>query len=217
MPGARLYNEYGPTEATVWASVFEATAWRGMGTVPIGRPIPGARVCILDARQRLAPPGVAGELCIAGPGVAAGYVGNAEETGGRFVEDPLDPGAGRRLYRTGDAARWLPGGDIEFLGRLDGQVKVRGYRIEPAEIEAALLEHPDIDDAAVLLTNDLPSEAAVSERGVDSETVIATLLTLPDAERESLLRGVEQYGEAEASVLLAGMVAAAGELTGETS
>jgi len=142
-------NHYGPTETTVGAltRVVESVT-PGSANVPIGRPIPNARAYVLDGRRGLLPPGAVGELWIGGAGVAAGYLHPPEETAARFVEDPFDPEGGT-LYRTGDRARFLPDGSVEFLGRLDDQWKVRGHRIEAGEVVAALLRHPDVRDAAV--------------------------------------------------------------------
>ena len=147
-PGCRILNHYGPTETTVGACAYPVGDERRVDatTVPIGFPLAGARTYVLDDQLEPLPAGVPGELCIGGVGVAAGYVG-AQARSDRFVPDPFSPGA--RMYRTGDRARRLRDGAIEFLGRLDEQVKIRGYRVEPAEIEAALVAHPAIRQAAV--------------------------------------------------------------------
>jgi amino acid adenylation domain-containing protein len=151
----RLVNTYGPTEATIIATAAEVGPGSGPGSgpgkPPIGRPI--ERAYVLDERLRLAPVGVPGELCVGGAGVARGYLGRPELTADRFVPDPYGP-PGARLYRTGDRARWLADGQLEFLGRLDGQLKVRGYRVEPGEIEARLRGHPGVTAAAVIARDD---------------------------------------------------------------
>ncbi|WP_282792786.1 amino acid adenylation domain-containing protein [Streptomyces sp. CC224B] len=141
-----LFNEYGPTEATVWCTVQRCGPARVPGQVPVGRPIANTRIRLLDRGRQPVPVGVPGELCIGGPGVTRGYVGRPELTAERFIPDPFGPG---RLYRSGDLARYLPDGTIQLLGRIDDQVKVRGYRVEPGEIEAALREHPAVEAALV--------------------------------------------------------------------
>jgi len=154
-PQAGLHNLYGPTEAaidvTAWTCVDETTAWRArLPRVPIGRPIDNVCIRILDAQGRLSPIGVAGEVHIGGVGVARGYLNQPELTAERFVRDPFalhDPVA--RLYKTGDLGRWREDGAIEYLGRLDHQIKVRGQRIELGEIEHQLQAHPAVDEAVV--------------------------------------------------------------------
>ena len=145
----RLFNEYGPTEATVWATLHEVTERDAARPVAIGRPIPGVRVDVLDALGRPVPAGVPGHAWIVGPTVAEGYWRRPELTEERFVVSG-DVGPRERRYRTGDQLKWTPDGRLLFLGREDQQIKLRGFRIEPGEVEAALLESPDIDQAAVV-------------------------------------------------------------------
>ncbi|MNW26218.1 Linear gramicidin synthase subunit D [compost metagenome] len=157
------YNTYGPTEATVSCTVFQAPQTEAEGAegpvyaeVPIGRPVANAQVYILDERLEPVPIGVPGELYIGGAGLARGYLNRPELTEERFVPNPFAPG--ERLYRTGDLGRYLPDGHIEFLGRTDYQVKIRGFRIELEEIEAVLSRHPQVRDTVVVAREDRPGE-----------------------------------------------------------
>jgi amino acid adenylation domain-containing protein len=144
----RLVNTYGPTEAVIVATAAELGA-DASGRPPIGRPVAQTTAMVCDARGRLAPAGVPGELYLSGTALARGYLGRPGLTASLFVPDPYGP-PGARRYRTGDRARWRPDGQLEFLGRLDSQVKVRGYRIEPGEVEAYLTEHAAVSQAAVV-------------------------------------------------------------------
>lgn len=145
--GAELYNLYGPTEATVDVSYFDCSPEVTLNCVPIGRPIDNTRLYILDPHLNLLPIGIPGELYIGGVGLARGYIGQPELTAERFVPDPYMPG--ERIYKTGDLARWFAQGDIEYLGRLDHQLKIRGFRVELGEIENRLMQHKAIRDAVV--------------------------------------------------------------------
>ncbi|MEC3686474.1 amino acid adenylation domain-containing protein, partial [Bacillus velezensis] len=149
LPETMLIHGYGPTEATVDAAFYVCDRKRDSGRtrLPIGKPVPGARLYVLDGGGTVQPAGVAGELYIAGTGVARGYLNRPELTAERFLDDPFYPG--ERMYQTGDIARWTEDGLVEWLGRSDGQVKVRGYRIEPGEIETAIRRIDGIREAAV--------------------------------------------------------------------
>ncbi|HEU4407579.1 MAG TPA: amino acid adenylation domain-containing protein [Polyangiaceae bacterium] len=152
----RLVNVYGPTECTVDATACVAT--RAPDRVTVGRPLANVRAYVLDERLAPAPLGVPGELYVGGAGVGRGYLGRPALTAGRFVPDPFGGEGGGRLYRTGDAARWLADGRLEVLGRLDDQVKVRGYRVELGEIEATLAAHPAVARAVVALRETAPGQ-----------------------------------------------------------
>ncbi|SDP28711.1 enterobactin synthetase component F [Streptomyces sp. cf386] len=152
LPGVELHNLYGPTEAAVDVS-HHACDPADSGPVPIGRPVWNTRLYVLDAALQPCPPGVPGELYLAGVQLADGYLNRAELTATRFVADPFGP-AGTRMYRTGDLARWTQWGEVEYLGRTDHQVKLRGQRIELGEIEAALAAQPGVDGACALVLED---------------------------------------------------------------
>jgi len=156
LPGTRVINMYGPTESTTFACTHHLTSPESFGaTVPIGRPIANTRVYVLDERREPQPVGVPGELHIGGDGVALGYWRREELTREKFVPDVFGTRPGALLYRTGDRVRRLPDGSIEYLGRLDQQVKVRGFRIEPGEVEHALLQLPEIREAVVAVRDEL--------------------------------------------------------------
>jgi amino acid adenylation domain-containing protein len=196
-PGRRFFNAYGPTEITIWATLAECRDADGPAT--IGRPIPNTQAYILDENLEPVPRGVPGEIVIGGAGVARGYHNRPELTMQRYVPDPFDSTPGRRLYRTGDRGRLLPGGDIQFLGRLDQQLKFRGYRIEPGEIEAVLLGHPALREAVVVPHRTPGGELRIvahcvscEEGGIDAAALRAHVrATLPDYMVPSSFRFIE--------------------------
>ncbi|WP_366207888.1 amino acid adenylation domain-containing protein [Bacillus amyloliquefaciens] len=178
LPETVLIHGYGPTEATVDAAFYVCDRKRDSGRtrLPIGKPVPGARLYVLDSGGTIQPAGVAGELYIAGTGVARGYLNRPELTEERFLNDPFYPG--ERMYQTGDIARWTEEGLVEWLGRSDGQVKVRGYRIEPGEIEAAIRRIDGIREAAVTARTEHGETALYAYiEGRESDDVRAELAT----------------------------------------
>ena len=151
VPGRRFLNAYGPTETTVCATMSRSLT--GRGRLSIGSPIWNTQVLILDERLRPAPIGMVGELYVAGRGLARGYIHEPARTAERFVASP-DAGPGTRMYRTGDRARWRSDGCLDYLGRTDRQIKIRGVRVEPAEVQAVLLRRPEVGDAVVIARAD---------------------------------------------------------------
>ncbi len=161
LPNAQLYSLGGATEAAIWSVIYPITTVQASWvSIPYGRPLPNQQMYVLDSEMRERPDGVAGELYIGGSGLALGYAGDAEKTAQHFVTHPV---SGNRLYRTGDLAAYLPDGNLQFLGREDDQLKVRGHRIELAEIESTLIRHPDVASATVL----------VMDRGQSSQRLVA--------------------------------------------
>jgi acyl carrier protein len=153
-----LFNEYGPTEGTVWSSVYHCWSQEARAQVSIGCPIANTKIYLLDSHLHPVPIGVPGELCISSDGLARGYLNQPEMTAERFIPGIFSNKPGMRLYKTGDLARYLPDGNLEFLGRIDNQVKVRGFRIELEEIESALRQHPGVWEVAVLVREDEPGD-----------------------------------------------------------
>ncbi|WP_269462749.1 non-ribosomal peptide synthetase [Serratia marcescens] len=176
----RLINAYGPTECTVFATTATIERVDPWQRLPIGRPIGNTRIYLLDEHGQPVPLGATGEIYIAGPGVALGYLNRAELTAERFLADPFNPG--ERMYRTGDLARYLADGNIDYLGRNDRQVKIRGFRIECGEIEARVAGHPAVREAVV----DVLGEA-------DNKRLVAWVVPEADADRQTLAVTLRQY------------------------
>ncbi|HET7462338.1 MAG TPA: condensation domain-containing protein, partial [Longimicrobium sp.] len=185
----RLLNGYGPTETTTFAATHRITSVpEGARGIPLGRPIANTRIYVLDGRGEPVPVGAAGELYVGGAGVAHGYLNRPGLTAERFVPDPFGGEPGARLYRTGDLGRWLADGTIEFAGRNDFQVKVRGHRVELGEIEARLLEHPSVREAVVLVREDAPGDRRLVAYFVATDQALDA-----QALRSHLAAGLPEY------------------------
>ncbi|MEV8019152.1 amino acid adenylation domain-containing protein [Streptomyces sp. NPDC086554] len=196
LDGVPLHNLYGPTEAAVDVT-YHPCATGATGPVPIGKPVWNTRLYVLDAALQPCPPGIQGELFLAGTQLAAEYLGRPELTASRFVADPYGP-AGTRMYRTGDLARWTEHGEIEYLGRTDHQVKLRGLRIELGEIEAELAGDPAVSAASVLVREDRPGD----QRLVGYVTADGSGVPDPEALRIRLARTLPDYMVPGAIVVL---------------
>ncbi|HLX10126.1 MAG TPA: amino acid adenylation domain-containing protein, partial [Thermoanaerobaculia bacterium] len=158
LPGTRLIDGYGPTEDTTFATCWPVVPGTAAGSSPIGRPIAGTEVYVLDRAGELLPPGSAGELALAGDALARGYWNRPALTAERFRPHPFSRRVGERVYLTGDSVRHRPDGNLQFLGRIDRQVKVRGFRVEPGEIEAALATHPGVAQSIAMVREDRPGD-----------------------------------------------------------
>ncbi|WP_422393456.1 amino acid adenylation domain-containing protein [Mycetohabitans endofungorum] len=183
LPGAQLYNLYGPTEAAIDVTAWTCPANYTEDTVPIGRPIANTRIYLLDSHGQPVPLGAVGELYIGGAGVARGYLNRPELTAERFVPDPFSIEPDARLYKTGDVARYLSDGNLEFLGRNDEQVKIRGFRIEPGEIAACLTAHPQVRDAVVLALGEGQDKRLVAYVQAEADEPLASTLRTQVAAR----------------------------------
>lgn len=194
-PGCRadIANTYGPTECTDICGAYRMTHENRdlYSFVPLGRPIYNVQLAVVDAEFRLCPPGVAGELCVGGAGVGAGYINDKEMTAAKFIDNPFQEIEGSKIYRTGDQVRWLPDGVIEFLGRLDNQVKIRGFRIELNEIEAALDTHPAVRESVVLVKRH--ENAGADPRLICFYTGKGGEIALPRALKEHLKTRLPDY------------------------
>lgn len=184
-PGRRFFNAYGPTETTIWATLAECRAVR---TPTIGRPIANTRVYVLDGQLQPVPVGVAGELCVAGAGVALGYLNRPELTAQRFLPNPFDQADEAVLYHTGDVVRWTSEGELEFLGRSDHQVKIRGHRIELEEIQEVLRRHPDVRDAVVTVRQGAEGTPSLAAYVVARDRMTLSIPSLRAHLRERLPR-----------------------------
>ncbi|EHR60653.1 non-ribosomal peptide synthetase [Saccharomonospora cyanea] len=188
----RLINEYGPTEASVGTCVHPVSPEPGGASVPIGKPLPGVTMRVLDDRLRPVPIGVVGELYVGGAGLARGYLGRPTLTAASFLPDPDGPPGGR-LYRTGDLARVLASGDVEFVGRRDQQVKIRGHRVELAEIEGVLSADPRVRDAVVVADGDEAGRTVLAAFCTGADQVAVTDPTLVPDLLEACARQLPEY------------------------
>ncbi|HWN80545.1 MAG TPA: amino acid adenylation domain-containing protein, partial [Candidatus Udaeobacter sp.] len=184
-PGVRVINLYGPTEASIGCICHEVTGSEG-DAIPIGRPIANVRVLVLDPNQNPVPVGVAGELYLGGTCVGLGYLNDPEKTRASFVDSPCPELGGGKLYRTGDRVRYRPNGQLEFLGRMDRQVKLRGLRIELGEIETALDRHPAVHESVVLLREDTPGDKRLVAYIVPGSDTVPSVSELRDFLRQRL-------------------------------
>ena len=184
LPSTNLYNEYGPTETSVWCTVADCLNTTVKDRVPIGKPIPGVQIYLVDKQLKLVPSGAAGEIVIGGPGVTTGYLNKPELTASRFIPDPFGMDSEGLLYRSGDIGRMREDGLIEFHGRQDHQISVRGHRIELGEIERALLEYPEVGETAVFTQ-------AEGEFAPSVEVLVEALQTQSSEEAERMLQIVE--------------------------
>ncbi|RKH44041.1 amino acid adenylation domain-containing protein [Corallococcus sp. AB050B] len=189
LPGCVLENQYGPSEThavSAWRASGAPSTWPALP--PVGTPLPSVQVYVLDPKHQPCPVGVPGELYVGGDGLAHGYQGRPDLTAERFVPSPFGPKPGARLYRTGDKARWLADGQLEFLGRLDGQVKLRGFRVELGEVESALRALPDVRDVVVVVREDTPGHKQLVAYVVQPEAAFS-----PEALRQALARKLPEH------------------------
>jgi len=193
-----LFNEYGPTEGTVWSSVYHCQPAGFRTQVPIGRPIANMQIYLLDKYLNPVPIGVPGEIHIGGAGLARGYLNRPELTNQKFIPNHFSDEPGQRLYKTGDLARYLSDGNIEFLGRIDNQVKIRGFRIEQGEVESTLLQHPTVRETAVIAREDIPGDKRLVAYVVPNPEQTPTI----DGLRRFLKQKLPDYMVPSAFVLL---------------
>ena len=180
LPGLRLANVYGPTENTTFTTCYEIPPKlpASVTSIPIGAPISNTQVHVLDPKMQPVPVGVVGNLCISGDGLARGYLNQPERTAEAFADNPFSGEPGAKLYKTGDLARWRDDGVIEFLGRVDGQVKLRGFRVELGEVEAALQSHPAVRQAAAMVHERTPGDKSLVGYAVHDGQVATTAAEL---------------------------------------
>ena len=203
MSATALYNEYGPTEATVWCIAHKIEPKDANGKIPIGKPVAGAKIFLLDQNLNLVPWGAVGTIYVGGPGLSEGYWQRPDLSAHVFVENPLIEDPGEKMYNTGDLGRYRGDGAILFMGRKDQQVKIRGYRIELSEIENLLLKFPKVKDAVVLTGNRQKDKILNPILNCDPEGIIQFLLTsLNDQQADELLSAIENLNSVQKDYLL---------------
>lgn len=200
IPNVELYNEYGPTEATVWTTVYKTSAEESGLNVPIGKPIPNIQVYILDENENRVPVGIPGELYIGGKGVTRGYLNNEELTNERFIPNRFSPESSEKLYRTGDLCRYRSEGTVEFLGRKDNQVKLRGYRVELAEIQEAIQQNFNVKEVVIKL--ETVQKNAAGYDATMEETLLADLEKMSFEEADKILKSIEQLSDQEIEFMI---------------
>lgn len=203
LPSAALYNEYGPTEATVWCLAHKIETKDAKGKIPIGNPVAGAKILLLDQNLNLVPLGAIGTIYVAGPGLSEGYWQRPDLTAQVFVENPFSEDSREKMYNTGDIGRYRGDGTMLFLGRMDQQVKIRGHRIELTEIENLLLKFPKAKDAVVLIENGSKERISNPILNSDPEQIIQFLsTTLNHKQAEELLSTIENLNPVQKAYLL---------------
>jgi acyl carrier protein len=198
MPDSVLLNLYGSSEVAADATCYDTRNYTSLPCIPIGRPIANTQIYLLDHHMQLVPIGVPGELHVGGDGLARGYFNRPELTTSRFVPNPFSSTPGARLYKTGDWARYLPDGNIEYLGRMDHQVKIRGMRVELGEIESVLAQHPIVRQAVVMAREDVPEDLRLVAYVVLHENQTTTI----DDLQSHVLKHLPNYMVPSAFVLL---------------
>ncbi len=208
LPEAQLFNEYGPTEATVWSTVFDCSRQYSTVTVPIGRPIENTQVYVLDGDLRQVPPGIPGELYLGGSGISLGYLNRPDLTAERFIPNPFNKNGEGVLYKTGDIVCFLDDGNLEFLGRNDEQVKVRGYRIETGEIQNTLLTYPEVRQVEVLVTG-APDRLMLNSSSPEGQNVegMANNIFAQGDDRAGQIAEVENSSATEQTGFVEGLTA----------
>ncbi len=203
LPEVKLYNEYGPTEATVWCIAHQILREDIINGVPIGKPVANAKIYLLNSDMEKVPFGAKGEIYIGGPGLTKEYINRSELSNSVLVDDPFSKVAGEKLYKTGDLARYRSDGCIQFLGRLDQQVKIRGYRIELDEIEKVILEHPLVDKAVLMAETATIHLSEHIENSTDPEELLTLLERyLTEVEINELLDSVASLDSEEKKYVL---------------